>query len=421
MTLARAALVVTLSLAGCKEKNPNFCADSPDNLCSDGGIVEECSAADPTCAVGVCKVESEKCVECLVNSDCTAAAPICDSGTNLCSPCTAHTECESRACMPGGECAMASAVAYVTGVTGDDNGMCTDIAPCRSVTRALTTGRRIIKLSGMVDDPVVFDNTPSTIVLADPDTRLTRTGGGPIIDVKGTSNITIHDLQIAGASGGAGGIGVTISGGSPTLALVNVRVNGNQGRGVVVNAGTISIQRSMIFENDAGGLAILAAQKVVVESTIIANNGRSAGTSQSTLGAGTIEMVTDVAGSRFQSNTVVANQNSVGSLLPAGLACQVTALSAAGNIFYANVHGTSSDASQQKAGGCDFGNSFASAPVAGDLGFNLTSNPPQYHLVATSPATVLDVGGTCPMLDFDGEERPMNGACDLGADELTAP
>lgn len=49
-----------------------------------------------------------------------------------------------------------------------------------------------------------------------------------------------------------------------------------------------------------------------------------------------------------------------------------------------------------------------------------TTSPKDYHLTAASPASVRDVAGvTCTGLqDFDGDERPQGGSCDLGADEV---
>ena len=43
-----------------------------------------------------------------------------------------------------------------------------------------------------------------------------------------------------------------------------------------------------------------------------------------------------------------------------------------------------------------------------------------FHLTAASPATVRDVAGltTCPGNDIDGEARPFNALCDLGADKF---
>ena len=42
-----------------------------------------------------------------------------------------------------------------------------------------------------------------------------------------------------------------------------------------------------------------------------------------------------------------------------------------------------------------------------------------FHLTAASTGTVRDVLGltTCPGNDIDGEARPFNVLCDLGADE----
>jgi hypothetical protein len=56
--------------------------------------------------------------------------------------------------------------------------------------------------------------------------------------------------------------------------------------------------------------------------------------------------------------------------------------------------------------------------VDNSLGFaHPNATPFDYHLTASSPASVVDAAGACTGVDFDGEVRPTGTACDLGADE----
>jgi hypothetical protein len=96
----------------------------------------------------------------------------------------------------------------------------------------------------------------------------------------------------------------------------------------------------------------------------------------------------------------------------------VTNLVAPGNIVTSNNEGLTFPA--QIKGACSFGNSFtAPGSEVNDLKFkSITTNPPDLHLTAASPATVLDAGGACTGVDVDGDARPQGAACDLGADEV---
>lgn len=419
--LARSILVVLAvgSHAGCKEQNSNYC-DKPTtthnckdqdaaNSCGSDG---DCSGATPACDV----TGSKTCVQCVAPNDtsaCTGATPTCGSD-NICRKCEAHSECASHACLADGSCASESMVAYVD-PAGTDNTTCTKAMPCTSVAKALATSRPYVKLTGTTDEAVTVNNQDVTL-LADQGAKLTRTSNGIILQVTGTSQLDVYDLEISGASG-ANNPGISMpAGNSARLRLYRTKLSANQGGGIIVAAGNIEIAQSVISANPGGGISVSGVGTMFdIENNFIVYNGVATGPSATQLGGAAI--LSNTSGAKFTFNTVAYNGND-GSIYRGGVSCTGSMVTAAGNIAYKNTEGTSTSNTTQSGGNCQFGNSLALGSVAGDLGFKSpTMNPFDFHLTAASPATVVDAGGACTGIDIDGDTRPFGAACDLGADE----
>ena len=122
--------------------------------------------------------------------------------------------------------------------------------------------------------------------------------------------------------------------------------------------------------------------------------------------------------SKVEFNTIVDNKANLGAASAGGVFCDVDGFTYNNNIIFRNTGGPS--ASTQTFGNCSVGNSFVLAAPAADNTpqFVHPNTPPfDYHLTAATPLTIRDAGGACTGQDFDGDTRPINGACDLGADE----
>ena len=150
-------------------------------------------------------------------------------------------------------------------------------------------------------------------------------------------------------------------------------------------------------------------------NNVITNNGRSSGGTPTSAGGVLLE---SASGGKFDYNTVAFNGSS-GASKP-GIQCGGTN-SAVGNLVVQNSDFASGTSDGNQVGGtCDFGNSYRGMSATG-LGFKVpTATPPDLHLTDATPASVRDFEADCSMYvttDLDGQPRPYNLACDLGADE----
>jgi hypothetical protein len=270
-------VIAGLAGAGCdgllgKEPNPGYCPSPP--CAPDGGGCR--SNADCTSSVaGVCDVMGTKqCVQCTAtdHAACTGNAPFCGAD-NACRACAAHEECDSNACsFATGSCAAETDVAYVSS-TGIDNSTCDKSAPCASIAAALMTGRHYVKIHGTIDGAVVVDRGRTVTFLADPSAMLMRGSGGDVLTVKDTgTSLAIYDLTISGAQNSA--FGISLAGGIPALSLTRVTVSNNAGGGIA-SAGALTIDHSTITSNGSSrpGISITGGSLSLAQSLVSGNRG----------------------------------------------------------------------------------------------------------------------------------------------------
>lgn len=411
--------------------DPYYCEGMPNDYCQDHSCTssEQCDGD-----TSVCDLESSGpgattglCVQCTASDAhaCTGAAPICGDD-HRCRGCAAHTDCASAACLPDGACGDDESVAYV--VEGaSEAAPCTRAAPCGKLVRALASRRPFVKMSGALAESIVVEAGRQVTLLAEPGARLTGSGPGAIVTVRdaGTS-LTIYDLAISDAPSGGGGYGLVVQAntGAPSVALHRVTLRNNPAGGLSFSSGSLTVRRSFIIGNPGGGLSISDfGTRFAISDSIITYNGRALGAQPSSIGGVTI--TANTTGSSFERNTVAFNESD-GLTFRGGVSCNAPLVTASGNLIFHNAEpdgtgGLRNDLTTQRnpSAACAFGNSLALATDPQNLGFRSPLVPPlDFHLTAATPLFVRDAGGACTGFDLDGDPRPQDAACDLGADEF---
>ncbi|HEX3474245.1 MAG TPA: right-handed parallel beta-helix repeat-containing protein [Kofleriaceae bacterium] len=318
-----------------------------------------------------------------------AGTPTCDAGRQ----CTAHTSCESNACLPDGTCAAEADVAYVEAGAPDPT-PCSKATPCGQVATALATGKHYIKLHGTIDEGVTVDGGRSVTLLGDPGATLTRrSGAGPVVLATGTGTmLSIYDLTIADA----GNVGVVLASSSaPSVALVRTAIQNNDGGGISVAGGSLTIAQSTISGNLGGGVAVLQSGRFdIVDSVFAANGGPDTATGAIAIAA------SPAAGNRLEFNTFYHNlaQDGVG----AAIQCSAGSFVARNNILF---HNGALSTPQQIGGSCDHAYSIVQPGVLPPGPGNQSADPrfvdpdaSDFHLRPGSPA----IEASDPSSDLSG-------------------
>lgn len=163
--------------------------------------------------------------------------------------CVKHEDCASSVCLPNSSCADPARVAYVD-PTGTDNSSCTQAMPCVSLQKALATPQPNIKMTGTTKENVKISD--DVTVFADPDAKLASASAGSVVEIAGSIQVSIFDLEITGAIGPVGH-GILVQPGKATVALERVALTQNALAGLYVGAGnTATISKSTVDGNAAG-------------------------------------------------------------------------------------------------------------------------------------------------------------------------
>jgi hypothetical protein len=268
-------LIAGLCVAGCREQNGNYCGDAPHTNCMD---LDAPCTSDQQCAPNVCDLAgSMTCVQCTSSNPaaCTVTTPVCGTD-NMCHGCTAHAECGSNVCLPDGSCGDDTSVAYVEPApAGTDNTNCTKLTPCTTVAKALATNRRFVKFHGTIDEVVSINQ--NVTLLADPGAKLTSTTNGVLLEIRGSSQVAVYDLEISGASG-MNNPGISLpAGNTATVSLTRATVSCNQAGGISATGGTLTVTQSTISGSQgcSQGTGIIASGSslTILRSTFRGNQG----------------------------------------------------------------------------------------------------------------------------------------------------
>lgn len=413
-----------IAAVGCQKTQPNYCATAPNHNCMDLDAAIDGPTActsDQQCsgATGVCDVSGSKvCVQCTTAEAqaCTGMTPTCGSD-DKCRACSVHADCASNACLPDGSCGTDTNVAYVDATGSASNTTCTKAAPCSTIAKALATTKAFVKIHGTVDEQVSINNQNLT-VLADPGAKLTSTSNGILLEVKGTSQVSVLDLEIAGASGN-NGYGVSMpTGNTATLSISRAKIDTNSAGGVSCSAGALTIARTEISGNAGGGVSLSSTSFDLENNFIVQNGGPT-----SLIGGINLATVSGSGSHRLDFNTIAANAGT--STVNSGVNCGTVGapIVFSDNVIYEN---TVSGGGKQIGGSTNCSTTYSDVgPDAATGSGNINMDPMfvnaaqgNFHITSASPAKDTADPAATLAIDIDGDTRPQGPARDMGADEF---
>jgi len=385
-----------------------------DHQCGSCDDAAECEgfADRPFCDQGAC-------VGCRDGGDCQEASPICDAAAGVCRGCTSADECPSAVCdWVGGGCVAEADVLYVA--TDGTGSQCTRDDPCDSIMQAV--GQSTIDRNWILMAPDDYQET------VDLDGRVIRIVGdgaslrgdidSPVISVRGGADLMVTGLRIHSADGNGDGPGdgvyCTNAGGSATVLLDRVVIEGNDDQGVDANNCTLILARSILRDNRRGGLALDSVDFDVTNNLIVGN-----GTAAVVNAGGVLVGMNPPTAGRLEFNTITLNSNMD---MPAGIQCVLVGntLTFRNNIIYDNV---GSD-TQVDSDNCVHRYSvIGPEPASGTM--NISNAPTflddtTFHLAPGSSGIDAAESSTVDF-DIDGDSRPAGPASDIGADEAPVP
>ena len=453
-----ALMWVGLVAAGCGSKtNPNVCCtDSancaaeglPDDaMCTDGLICRgnqcvaetcsssnDCEAGAPFCTPSglcamVCDQDSQcpgfggsadatfcqtgACVECRDASDCDASSPICDMGT--CRVCKVDADCPSGACGDNGSCTAESSILYLA-PTGTDSGSCTHSTPCATIGYAatLTTSGRnqIVLANGSYTGHTNLGGAPAALIVVHANGSTLQAPPGEFgVFETGNIGLDLRDATLVGNSSAA----ALVQTGSVASRFEHDAFTSSSGTGLIAVAGSATLT-DCTFVNLSIGIhptmtASLTADRIVMHSVFTPI--------RTDVNVSTIDISNLLV---YDAQAPVDLSYATGSLRFATIADVVgteSALTCADSVVVQSSIIWSPTSSTPVAGSCQMKNSIV-GPTA--LTGSMNTNPQfknelqrDYHLASNSPA--IDLVGSGPATDYEGDARPKGAGFDIGADE----
>ena len=432
--------------AGCgRQLNPDYCADhATDNDCISAGYVYVDAAApcstDVECVEpgkNVCDVVAHTCVVCTPTDhpSCINDTKVCSS-SDVCVGCVQNTDCDaSGICLTSsGTCAAPDSILHVS-PDGSPTAPCSDAMKC-SLDHAVAiadAGHHVIQLE------TGSYNLTATITLGFEGLHLVPTpGAAPKISAPNTTvfsvtaSVEIDNVEISGSNSTT--IKCSGGGNQPILVLEQVNIHGSGNDAIDLDQCTLTLERSKVYSNQRAAVNANDSS-VAIRNCFFYANGNTFSR------AGAVQFNGDTDG-RLEFNTFAYNQGYdqlvydfihqkfVPDQDGGGLNCMQQPSSSRqvtvnGNLFVENKPFTYVITSSFGQPSCT-GN-FTTNNLIGTASDAAFVNTSDQHLTAMTPAgngkVRDDPSSNCSNVgqDFDGDTRPLNGACDYGADEFKAP
>jgi hypothetical protein len=392
---------------------------------------DQCLARDattPACLSGTCYA-------CSTYLHCSGDTPIC-AADHTCRACTRDLECQAGPTPGVGVCAAGACpdvddVLWVDATAGGCPGIGSQAAPfCTLVdatTAAKTDARKtLVVKAGAYAYVALKDNGLDGLVVAG------APGGGdvviqgdlshPAVDIDLIGAVTLRRLHLKGGGAG-GGMTAVLQCSSAACTCEDLEVEAG-GLGVVANAALpLTLRRSRVHGNAAGGLVLGGSSSYDIENNFVYSNGSLSAS------MGGVTFAASYQTTRFVNNSVFANRAAAG--VTAGVTCDVGTILTSNNILWDNRNGTGL-AEVNKPGGipvCAITYSVTDdADVAGATGAHNWSDSPAFvsSIVPPFDLHLTDgsghaLGGADPTAapgdDIDGQSRPPGGPTDIGADQ----
>lgn len=452
--LAGLLVGLALALAACRQLDPEFCANHPEDLDCIGrtgigaGIDAGLCTQDEQCtnSTPVCDITRSMCVPCMQGKvgACGGATPVCGID-EACHPCAMDAECASQTCLPDGSCASPIDVLYVS-PTGSAQATCMPDDHC-SLARALALidgTKSTIRL-----DPAHY-NLSATVTLSN-DLHLVGRGAildrnaadsGPVLSTAAGTRISLDYVTVTGGDGDTGD-GIACTNATLTLHEVTIQSNaGNgissmgcqlvvshaqllnnlgvgiaaQGSGISVLMSDIVLVRSLVAGNATIGLLLLKTTYDIEDNIIVKNGGPN--------GAGGVFITQIPAGSVgrrvFAFNTVSQNSGPFGNV--SGVVCDLSV--GVPLVMTSSLVVNNAGPGQVSGGACAWMYSDIIPGAVAGTG-NLFADPlfvdpvhNNFHLQLASPARDAADPAATLAVDIDGDARPQGAGRDMGADEI---
>lgn len=253
--------------------------------------------------------------------------------------------------------------------------------------------------------------------------EISDNGTGGVMTALGKLTISESILR-SNRNGGSDGNGVYLLGGSLVMSHSEVSLTGGHG---IQTAGSekpsLTITRSKIFSNTAGGIYMAAPTTFDITSNFICRNG-----SLDYLSIGGIQLTLNNGFSnKLLFNTIVGNIHYPSRLSDLRLVGGVSYIDfgeivANNNLIAGNVRKYPDQVVDSQVYDTRvFGNSYIGNAIETRWFVSSDKTPYDYHLTADTPSTIRDSGECADVpVDIDGDPRPLNDRCDLGADEYRA-
>jgi hypothetical protein len=418
---------------------------TPQFSCGDCMNDNECMprfAGQPFCVGG-------DCAECKTSANCPQGGtkPVCGAD-GACTACTADAQCAEGVCDTGsGHCFGVDEILYVqAGATGSS---CSKAMPCGSLSQAesqLDASHKVIKVkAGTYTDQVVFNNETARVV-GDGAGVVAIKGGAtdkPVVQVSGTSDVSISGVTLRLAIGTTGADGLLCSGAGAASTVVRLddvtvelnadngieaqgcqvitrrsTIDGNVGEGVVVVQGALDMDRTMVHDNHRGGMRLDTSDFAIVNSFVV-KNGRV-----DPVGSdyGGLKLIAPSAASVMQFSTVASN-SAKNAAAATGILCVGGGAAMSGDSVIIAANTVQTGTVDQVAGPCtwthtllDTGTPLGGTNLMGDPKFVSTTD---WHIQTGSACAGQGTAGSVTV-DYDGETRPAPAGSmpDCGADEI---